>query len=243
MGSLRNKLTEKEIKNLVKNAINESNDTEINEILGLDNMYHGLRGMYQGEGYDYFRFLNKLKNRSGYLSYALDFAQNEFEYLKSLYEKIKNSNFNPDRKNPLLTLIEPIITGWETSVMPISSSVKEINQMVSDKLTNKIDYLEPKREPKSKSKKNRNDDFTTTTTTIVQTNNNSEEETNPETIQNMYDFLKNKPKNNVTTTTTTTASPMNPNQRNIGDDLDSNTPRWDDDTIKEEIKRFKNLIK
>jgi len=213
-----NKLTERKVKNLVKKTINESDDTEINEILGLDNLYHGLRGLYQGEGYDYYRFLNKLKNRSSYLEFALNYAENEFNYLKSLYEKIQNVNFNPEKKKSLLALIEPIITKWESCFKPISDNVKEIKQMVSDKLSNKIDDIKPeKQEPKNTTKKDKK---------------NSNIDNNP---------------------------PNDPNQRNSGNDINNqippinnngnnqdnknpNEPNWDD-TIKEEIKRIKDLLK
>jgi hypothetical protein len=213
-----NKLTERKVKNLVKKTINESDDTEINEILGLDNLYHGLRGVYQGEGYDYYRFLNKLKNRSSYLEFALNYAENEFNYLKSLYEKIQNVNFNPEKKKSLLALIEPIITKWESCFKPISDNVNEIKQMVSDKLSNKIDDIKPeKQEPKNTTKKDKK---------------NSNIDNNP---------------------------PNDPNQRNSGNDINNqlppinnngnnqdnknpNEPNWDD-TIKEEIKRIKDLLK
>ena len=228
-----NRLTENQIKNLVKKTINE--EQELDEIFGLDNMYHGFRGLYQGEGYDYFRFLNKLKNRSSYLDYALDYAENEFNYLKSLYEKIQNSNFNPEKKKSLLILIEPIITKWESCFKPISDNVKEIKQMVSDKLSNKIDDIKPeKQEPKNTTKKDKK---------------NSNIDNNPPNDPNQRNSgsdINNNP-------------PNDPNQRNSGSDINNpippinnndsnqdnknpNEPRWDD-TIKEEIIRFKNLIK
>ena len=45
----------------------------------------------------------------------------------------------------LLNLIEPIITKWESCFKPISDNVKEIKQVVSDKLSNKIDDINVKK--------------------------------------------------------------------------------------------------
>jgi hypothetical protein len=208
-----NRLTENQIKNLVKKRINEGDNTEVNEILNFGNIYQGFRGLYKGEGYDYYRFLSKLKNRSGFLEYALNYSENEFNYLKSLYEKIQNTNFNPEKKKLLLNLIEPIITKWESCFKPISDNVKEIKQVVSDKLSNKIDDINVKKSEEI---------------------GKIEDIEKPKEDVKVDDEVKQKIEPNQQS--------VLPNQRNKGDEEDSNTPRWDD-PIKEEIKRFKMLIK
>jgi uncharacterized protein YukE len=55
------KLTEKDMENLVKRVIQEQ-ETEEGILDPVKNVYQGLKGVWRGEGYDYYKYMSALNN-------------------------------------------------------------------------------------------------------------------------------------------------------------------------------------
>jgi uncharacterized protein YukE len=55
------RLTEKDIKNLVNRVIQEQ-ETEEGILDPAKNVYQGLKGVWRGEGYDYYKYMSALNN-------------------------------------------------------------------------------------------------------------------------------------------------------------------------------------
>lgn len=130
---------ERELNRLTK-LISESMDKEeLDEILGgtkIGDFFQGVKGLYQGEGFYYFKYLSKIKNRSKKVLTELDdikkFVEELFE-LKGRIEKVKN--IAPEKKLRLLNLIQEVETLWTPFGLPFTDVIKKLNKISSEKLS------------------------------------------------------------------------------------------------------------
>jgi len=130
---------EKELNRLTK-LISESMDKEeLDEILGrtkIGDFFQGVKGLYQGEGFYYFKYLSKIKNRSKKVLSELDdikkFVEELFE-LKGRIEKVKN--IAPEKKMRLLNLIQEVEALWSPFGLPFTDVITKLNKISSEKLS------------------------------------------------------------------------------------------------------------
>jgi hypothetical protein len=136
---MKNNLNDYEIKKLTRTIIeSELDEQEIDEILGntmVGNIYQGMRGLFKGEGYNYYRFLNKIKNRSGGIKKQLKDVNDFVIYLKELRPKIeKLSYIAVEKKARLLILVDLIIKQWSSFFSEFEKTVEQVNTLASEKL-------------------------------------------------------------------------------------------------------------
>lgn len=98
---------------------------------GLEDMIQGLKGVWRGEGYDYFRYLNKLKSNMVNLQ-KLDKPNHKImKELVSLKGKISSSKMPQDKKNNLVRSIDAAIAHFNSYV----SLVQQIASLAGQKLS------------------------------------------------------------------------------------------------------------
>jgi hypothetical protein len=121
----KSKLTEKELERLTKIIIESEHDKEeLDEILTgtkVGDFIQGVKGLYQGEGFYYFKYLSKIKNRSAKVLKELPDIEQFVKELLELRQRIDRiKNIAPEKKWRLLNL---------------SEATKEINLLSSEKLS------------------------------------------------------------------------------------------------------------
>ena len=98
---------------------------------GLSDMVSGLKGVWRGEGYDYFKYLNKLKSSMSNLQ-RLDKPNHKImNELTGLKNKISQSKMPTDKKNNLTSAIDSAIGHFNSYV----SLIKQIDTIASQKLS------------------------------------------------------------------------------------------------------------
>ena len=111
---------------------------EIDEIFTgskLEDFFQGVKGLYQGEGFYFFKYLSKIKNRSTKVKNELVDIKKFVQELLKLKENIdKIKNIAPEKKLRLLNLIDLVSQLWKPFEIPFSKAVDEINALSSQKL-------------------------------------------------------------------------------------------------------------
>jgi hypothetical protein len=136
----KSKLTEKELERLTKIIIESEHDKEeLDEILTgtkVGDFIQGVKGLYQGEGFYYFKYLSKIKNRSAKVLKELPDIEQFVKELLELRQRIDRiKNIAPEKKWRLLNLINKIEKLWQPFNIPFSEATKEINLLSSEKLS------------------------------------------------------------------------------------------------------------
>ena len=73
---------------------------------GVKNVAQGLKGVWRGDGYDYFKYLSSLRNNLRHLQ-KLDKPNVEvMKTLQTLKNKIGNSKMNQNKKNDITNAID-----------------------------------------------------------------------------------------------------------------------------------------
>jgi hypothetical protein len=217
-------INEKELERLTKIILESEHDKEeLDEILTgtkIGDFVQGVKGLYKGEGFYYFKYLSKIKNRSAKVIKELENITKFVDELLELKKRIDSiKQIAPEKKMRLLKLINTIEQLWEPFQLPFTNSTKEIFNLTNEKLKGeRLDVIPGSK--KSAIGKDLMSDKDVTTT--------SDDLSKPEEIEV-----------DVTTTTTTkaTTNPLSKTGK-----VEPKTEK-EKSAIQEEISRFKQLIK
>ena len=97
---------------------------------GLSDMVSGLKGVWRGEGYDYFRYLNNLKRQMDSLQKLDKPNQKIMNELSSLKNKITSSKMPPQKRDNLIRTIDSAIGHFNS----YTNLVQQIGVLASQKL-------------------------------------------------------------------------------------------------------------
>lgn len=201
----------------------ESQTEELDEILSgtkAGDFFQGVRGFMKGESFGYFKFLSKIKNRSQKVIKELDDIEKFMEELKELKPRVDKLSIAPEKKMRLLKLLDFVITKWEPFFPGYKKALGEINLLSTEKLSGqRLDVV-----PGSKRAQIGKDLMM------------SKDEMSPE-----EDLSKPEVVDFDTTTTTTTKKPTNP--LTTTGETKGTEEKKKEENLKEEIDRFKQLIK
>jgi hypothetical protein len=123
------KLTESDIKRLVNKVIEEK---EIEEGIfdPIKDVYHGVRGLVRGQGYNYSKYTSSLQNLVKDLQ-RLDKPNHKImEELTKLRTKVDGSNMPMERKNELLRNIDGAIRYFKV----YADFIKRIDDLTTNTL-------------------------------------------------------------------------------------------------------------
>jgi HEPN domain-containing protein len=123
------RLTETELNNLVKRVIQEQ-EMEEGIFDPLVNAAQGLKGVWRGYGYDYFKYLSSLRQLTRKLK-KLDAPNVKImDQLRDLKNKVQSSKMPPDRKQNLLTSIDGAINHFTA----YANLINTIEQLATQRL-------------------------------------------------------------------------------------------------------------
>ena len=123
------KLTEADLEKIVKRVIEEQ-ETQEGVFDPLVNAYQGLKGVWRGEGYDYFKYLSSLKGITRKLK-KLD--EPNVKVMGDLYQlrtKVDTSKMPTDKKSNLLNTIDAAMNHFKS----YSTLINKIEQLSTQKL-------------------------------------------------------------------------------------------------------------
>lgn len=112
--------------NLISEDLDKEETTE-----GISDVVSGLKGVWRGEGYDYFNYLNRLKRNMSSLE-RLDKPNHKImNELSTLKTKISASKMPQDKKDNLTRAIDGAISHFNSYV----SLIQQISTMANQKLS------------------------------------------------------------------------------------------------------------
>ena len=123
------KLTESDLENIVRKVIEEQ-ETQEGVFDPLVNAYQGLKGVWRGEGYDYFKYLSSLRGITRKLR-KLD--EPNVKVMGDLYQlrtKVDTSKMPTDKKSNLLNTIDAAMDHFKS----YSTLINKIEQLSTQKL-------------------------------------------------------------------------------------------------------------
>ena len=123
------KLTEADLENIVRKVIEEQ-ETQEGVFDPLVNAYQGLKGVWRGEGYDYFKYLSSLRGITRKLR-KLD--EPNVKVMGDLYQlrtKVDTSKMPTDKKSNLLNTIDAAMNHFKS----YSTLINKIEQLSTQKL-------------------------------------------------------------------------------------------------------------
>jgi len=120
------RLSESELNNIVKKIVNENefNEGIFSKIKG---GYQGLKGVWRGEGYDYYSYISQLGDLAKELKRLDTPNQKIMDKLEDLKMKIGNSKMPQDKKNRIVGYIDQAkahFRTYEQYVNAIENAVK-----------------------------------------------------------------------------------------------------------------------
>jgi hypothetical protein len=137
MSKYRN-INESDIERLSRIIVETDSETkELDEILSgtkVGDFLQGVKGLYKGEGFGYFKYLSKIKNRSQKVIKELDDIEKFMEELKELKPRVDKLSIAPEKKMRLINLLDFVITKWEPFFPGYKKALAEINVLSSEKL-------------------------------------------------------------------------------------------------------------
>jgi len=104
-------LTESDLYSIAERVLNE-NLIEEGIFDGITNMFQGLKGVWRGEGYDFFRYLNSLKNMVKELKKLDKPNLKIMDKLTELKSKIATSKMPPEKKEQLIFEIDKALDNF-----------------------------------------------------------------------------------------------------------------------------------
>jgi hypothetical protein len=119
------RLTESDLEKIVQKVIKEQETQE-----GLGDIYQGLKGVWRGEGYDYFKYLSSLRGITRKLR-KLD--EPNVKVMGDLYQlrtKVDTSKMPTDKKSNLLKTIDAAMDHFKS----YSTLINKIEQLSTQKL-------------------------------------------------------------------------------------------------------------
>jgi Glu-tRNA(Gln) amidotransferase subunit E-like FAD-binding protein len=124
------KLTEADLENIVRKVIEEQ-ETQEGVFDPLVNAAQGLKGVWRGEGYDYFKYLSSLRGLTRKLK-KLDAPNVKImTQLTDLKNKVTVSKMPTDKKQNLINTIDKAIAHFNA----YSNLINTIEQLSSQKLS------------------------------------------------------------------------------------------------------------
>lgn len=124
------RLTEAELNNLVKRVIQEQ-EMEEGIFDPLVNAAQGLKGVWRGEGYDYFKYLSSLRGLTRKLK-KLDAPNVKImTQLTDLKNKVTVSKMPPDKRQNLINTIDKAIGHFNA----YSNLINTIEQLSTQRLS------------------------------------------------------------------------------------------------------------
>jgi hypothetical protein len=124
------RLTETELNNLVKRVIQEQ-EMEEGIFDPLVNAAQGLKGVWRGEGYDYFKYLSSLRGLTRKLK-KLDAPNVKImTQLTDLKNKVTVSKMPPDKRQNLIDTIDKAIGHFNA----YSNLINTIEQLATQRLS------------------------------------------------------------------------------------------------------------
>lgn len=133
-------LKESDLDRLVRLISEEENmeEKELDEILSstkLGDLYQGVRGFVKGESFGFFKYLSKIKNRSGKVLGEIKDIEKFMTELKDLKPRVEKLSIAPEKKWRLINLLDFVIEKWEPFFPSYSRAIEEINKITSEKLS------------------------------------------------------------------------------------------------------------
>ena len=121
-------LTENQLNAVVKKLVKEE---EMKEGIfdGISNVFQGLKGVWRGEGYDFFRYLNQLKNLVG----TMKKHGQAIEKLQDLKVKVTSSKMSGEKKGQIIQEIDKLILAFQK----YSGELSRVDQEINDRLVGK----------------------------------------------------------------------------------------------------------
>lgn len=123
------KITEQDLARIVKKTIEEQ---EMEEGLfdGVKDTYQGLKGVWRGEGYDYYKYTSSLRNITKKLKKLDEPNHKTMIELNSLKSKVGTSKMDPTKKQNLVDTIDKAIQYFNA----YAGLIDKIDQIASTKL-------------------------------------------------------------------------------------------------------------
>lgn len=123
------KITEQDLVNIVRKTIQEQ---EVEEGLfdGVKDTYQGLKGVWRGEGYDYYKYTSSLRNIAKKLKKLDEPNHKTMIELNSLKSKVGASKMDPTKKQNLVDTIDKAIQYFNA----YAGLIDKIDQIASTKL-------------------------------------------------------------------------------------------------------------
>jgi len=124
------KITEHDLVNIVRKTIQEQ---EVEEGLfdGVKDAYYGLKGVWRGEGYDYYKYVSSLRTISRKLKKLDEPNHKIMNDLNSLKNKVNISKMDPTKKQNLVDSIDKAIQHFNA----YAGLIDKIDQIASNKLS------------------------------------------------------------------------------------------------------------
>jgi len=139
-------LTESDLYKITKRVIVEEKLKE-GIFDGISNVFQGLKGVWRGEGYDFFRFLNQLKNIVG----DLKKHKTAIQKLEKLKDKVQNSKMPPDKKGELVNEIDRLINAFDLYTTQLEKSERHILDRLAGRSSANMDNTLDKGKDKRRS--------------------------------------------------------------------------------------------
>lgn len=122
-------LTETQL-NLVVNRIIKENELEEGIFDSISNVYQGVKGFWRGEGYDFFKYLNSLKNMAKDLRKLDQPNLKIMNKLTDLKNKITSSTMPQEKKGQLVFEIDKALKNFEE----YSKHIEKLEDVASQRL-------------------------------------------------------------------------------------------------------------
>lgn len=122
-------LTESQM-NLVVNRIIKTNELQEGIFDSISNVYQGIKGVWRGEGYDFFKYLNSLKNMAKDLRKLDQPNVKIMTKLTDLKNKITSSTIPQEKKGQLVFEIDKALKNFEE----YSKHIEKLEDVASQRL-------------------------------------------------------------------------------------------------------------
>jgi hypothetical protein len=111
---------------------------ELDEILGgtkIGDFFQGVKGFVKGESFGFFKYLSKIKNKSQKVIKQIDDVEKFLEELKELKPKVEKLTIAPEKKLRLINLLDFVTTEGEPFFTEFKEVLTYINELSSQKLS------------------------------------------------------------------------------------------------------------
>lgn len=123
-------INESQFEILVKHLSENKKQTDEGIFDPVKNIYHGLKGVWRGEGYDYFKYLSELRNLTKKLKKLDEPNHKIMTQLTSLRDKVTSSKMPTEKKDNLLNAINSAMSHFNS----YSDLINQIETLASQKL-------------------------------------------------------------------------------------------------------------